>query len=363
MKIVQVTTELRPAGAERIVLELSRGLQQSHHDVTVISLLKIPENSVIVQELRSLNIEVLSLNMNKLCLWRIFKLRSILRKIQPHVVHAHLIHANIVTRLNAWRRKYILVNSVHIAEKRAGKEWHFTCDRLTLDYCDCMTTVSQAVQNFHAKKLRVSPTRLPVIYNGIHIPSSLSAVEIANLKKQWEIEHCTKIIGSIGRLDFQKGYDMLFELLPQLSSFIPHGESWAIVILGEGKEREALQKYPPLANIEIRLPGFREDAARCIGAFDLFVMPSRYEGFGLALVEAMSHGLPILTSDVDSLPELLQGYESGRAIDFTSTDAPQKIVQHLSAAATTPCRKYTLPKMISQYIDLYDRLYQERSFR
>lgn len=363
MRIVQVTTELRPAGAERIVLELSRGLQQSHHDVTVISLLKIPENSVIVQELRSLNIEVLSLNMNKLCLWRIFQLRSILHKIQPHIVHAHLIHANIVTRLNAWRRKYLLVNSVHIAEKRAGKQWHFACDRLTLHSCDCMTAVSQAVQNFHAKKLGISPTRLPVIYNGIHIPPSISNDEIANLKKQWQVEHCTKIIGSIGRLDFQKGYDILFDLLPQLSSHIPHGESWAIVILGEGKKRETLQKYPQLANIELRLPGFREDAARCIGAFDLFVMPSRYEGFGLALVEAMTHGLPILTSNADSLPELLQGYESGRAIDFTRADAAQKIIQQLLVAPTTPCRKFTLPKMISQYIDLYNRLYQERRLR
>ena len=362
MKIVQVITELRPAGAERIVLELSRGLQQLHHHVTVISLLKIPEDSVIVQELRSLNIEVLSLNLNKFCLWRIFKLHSILRKIQPHVVHAHLIHANIVARLNAWRRKYILINSVHIAEKRKGKKWHFTCDRLTLRHCDCMTTVSQAVQNFHAKKLGVPPSYFPVIYNGIHIPPPLSNGEITDLKRQWKIEHCSKLIGSIGRLDFQKGYDMLFDLLPQLSSQVPHGEYWAIVILGEGKQRNILQKYPSFANIEVRLPGFREDAARCIGAFDLFVMPSRYEGFGLALVEAMSHGVPILASDVDSLPELLQGYESGSAIDFNSVDTVERIVRQLYTQPTTPCRKFTLQKMIVQYIDLYSKLHSQKNF-
>ncbi|BBM84059.1 glycosyltransferase [Candidatus Uabimicrobium amorphum] len=363
MKIVQVITELRPAGAERIVLELSRGLKKNNHDVAVISLLPIPEKSVIVEELHSLNIEVYSLNLTKFCMWRIFKLRSMLRNLQPQIVHAHLIHANIVTRLNAWRKQYILVNSVHIAEKRPGKKWHFLCDRFTLRHCDSMTVVSNAVQRFHSQKLGIHPSQLPVIYNGIDIPAPISQQQVTHLKKLWKVDHCTKIIGSIGRLEPQKGYDMLFELLPTLSNKIPENESWAIVILGEGQQREVLQQYPSLSNIEIRLPGFRKDAAHCIGAFDLFVMPSRYEGFGLALVEAMSHGVPILANDVDSLPELLQVYQNGSVTNFANINTVEKMIKQLAISQRTPYKEFTLPNMISQYLDLYCKLYRERNFR
>ncbi|WP_372368153.1 glycosyltransferase [Candidatus Uabimicrobium sp. HlEnr_7] len=355
MKVVQVITELRPAGAEQIVLELSRGLQSLNHEVTVVSLLKVPENSIVVEKLQALGIRILSLNLTKLSIWRIWKLRRFLSEIEPQIVHAHLIHANVVSRLNSWRRKYILVNTIHIAEKRKGKNWHFILDRLTFRLCDCMTVVSKAVQEFHSQKIGVTSKALPVIYNGITDITCLSPEKISDLKCIWGIEHCTKIIGSVGRLNRQKGYDVFFNLLTELSAHIPKGEHWAVVILGEGEERSKLESYCTIDNIKVRLPGFRKDAADCIAAFDLFVMPSRYEGFGLVLAEAMSHGVPVVASNVDSLPELLEYYTNGCVADFTRKDTVEKIIKQLSVSKNTPCKEFTLSKMISSYIDLYNK--------
>jgi hypothetical protein len=84
------------------------------------------------------------------------------------------------------------------------------------------------------------------------------------------------------------------------------------------------------------MPGFRPDADRAMGAFDLFIMPSRYEGFGLTLIEAMSHGLPVIASGADSLPELLEGYTDGRIVSFDpghETEAAEAILQEISEAA------------------------------
>jgi len=78
MHIVQVITELKPAGAERILANLSICLKEKGHDITVISLKPLPENRIIVDELFSNNIPILSLNLTKLKPWRIFKLNKLI---------------------------------------------------------------------------------------------------------------------------------------------------------------------------------------------------------------------------------------------------------------------------------------------
>jgi len=234
MRIIQVITELKPAGAERILANLSLGLKEKGHEVIVVSLRPLPANMVIIAELKRGSIPVYSLELGKLCLWRMFRLKKIIAEFRPDVLHSHLLHANIVCRLNSFRRKYKLINTVHIAERRKSCWWHFLLDKLTLSLCDCQTAVSQAVRDFHSRRLGIQPDKMPVIYNGIHAPKKLSGGEIEKLKNEWGIKDCQKVIGSVGRLDWQKGYDLLLKLLPELSKRIPSVEKWAVLVLGEG---------------------------------------------------------------------------------------------------------------------------------
>ena len=124
-----------------------------------------------------------------------------------------------------------------------------------------------------------------MIYNGSDRVAPASAEQLRQLKKEWGLEPCRKIIGSVGRLDWQKGYDLLFGVLPELSRRIPRNESVGIVVIGDGPEREKLAAQvrgmeEQCPNLKICLPGYRKDAASLIAMFDLFVMPSRYEGYG-----------------------------------------------------------------------------------
>jgi len=117
----------------------------------------------------------------------------------------------------------------------------------------------------------------------------------------------------------QKGYDLFLNDLSAICAEIPENETWAIIIIGEGKYRKKLENIivnQKFDNLQVKLIGFRKDAAECIGAFDLFIMPSRYEGFGLTLIEAMMQGVSILANNIDSLPELMQFYSNGECIDF-----------------------------------------------
>jgi hypothetical protein len=124
MRILQVITELRPAGAERIVQTLSSGLTTAGHEVKVVSLRPQPKESFIVDRLKAAKIPVESLNVTKATPWRLARIRRTVSDFRPDIVHAHLIHANLATRL--FRPSSVpLVNTLHIAERRPGKTWHF----------------------------------------------------------------------------------------------------------------------------------------------------------------------------------------------------------------------------------------------
>ena len=351
MRVIQLTTELRLAGAERVILELSRELVGLGHEVLVISLAPIPQdrNQTIVDDLDLAGVKYDSLNLSKKNPLGIFKLRKIIKDFEVDVVHAHMIHSNLLSRFLV-PRKIKLINSVHIAERRSTKGWHFLWDRWTYSKRITQTCVSNAVADFHAKKIGVDT--LPVVYNGLTCPPKLNTTELKALKTEWGLAECTKIMGSVGRLNQQKGYAWLLKELNTLE--IPEEEQWGLVILGEGEEREALealvQELP--SKIKCILPGFRKDAASCIGAFDLFVMPSLYEGFGLTLIEAMAQGVPIVASDVDSLPELMQHYQNGLCAN--RVDFMKNISTRVNTETQEGIFPFTAEKMTQDYLKYYD---------
>jgi glycosyltransferase involved in cell wall biosynthesis len=426
MKIIQLITELHPAGAEKVLLNLSRELKKRGHDISVVSLQPLPEKYTdIVDDLLEANIPVKSLNVTKFTSWKIFKLVNFIKKQivetqnlasktlasanlaskkntakavnsdkeentssdfakattdkkvvtlldrmdkysdihtstpQRLIIHSHLIHANLASRLVALfinRKQIRIINTIHIAEKRKSKWWHFFLDKLTFRLCDVQTAVSEAAQQHHAEKIGVSKDKMPVIYNGIVPPKQLSEKGIKNLREEWGFEKCSKVIGSVGRLDWQKGYDTFLKIIPELSKKIPQEKTWGIIILGEGPQRGILQKIideVKCTNIKIILPGYRKDAADCISALDLFIMPSRYEGFGLTLVEAMAHGVPCICSNADSLPNLIKDYPNGKNIDFTADEFIKQILSHSSLEKQKPYFLFTTENMADEYLKFY----------
>ncbi len=363
MNILLLTTELRIAGAERVIAALATGLRRRGHVVLVVSLAPPPADPSrgVAPELEAAGVGVASLELTKATPWRLARLRRLVAHFAPEVVHSHLFHANLAARLFARPPGVPLVNTVHIAERRRRARWHFWLDRLTLGRCTVQTAVSLAVRDFHAPRVGLAPAAMPVVYNGIQVPQPCSPPRICELRNGWGVGAATRVIGSVGRLDHQKGYDLLLKSLPALARHVPSGERWALVILGEGPERQRLEGLaaPAPANLQVVLPGFRADAADCIGAFDLFVMPSRYEGFGLTLAEAMAHGIPALAANVDSLPELLAGYPAGRLAEFAnapSAAVADAIATALRLSPCPPCHRFAIDTMVGGYLELYRQI-------
>ncbi len=360
-----VLTGLFPGGAEKIALELTRFLLKQGQEVAVVSLLREPSgpDRAIVDAFGQLGVRIFFLNLTKKTPYRIFSLLGVIRREKPDIVHSHLMHANLCTRFARLFRNFRLVNTIHIAEKRPGTGYFFRLDRLTFFLCDAYTAVSEAAARFHEKRCGFPEGTIQVIYNGSDPVTPASGELVSRVKREWGIADADKVIGSIGRLDFQKGYDRLLERLPRIVPLIPKGRQWALVVIGNGPEKDSLrltanalnQKYPEL---RVVFPGYRPDASSLMAMFDLFVMPSRYEGFGLALTEALSLGLPVLCSNADSLPELCaHARESSLVVDF---DAPAEEFETIfERALRLPHSEKIVIQSCEGMTNRYFRLYKE----
>ena len=160
-----------------------------------------------------------------------------------------------------------------------------------------------------AKKMRLTKTVSTVIYNGLRI-DELHFFDKATARAQLaqvagvEISTDVFLVGSIGRLDMPKNYEFFIRqiaLLPEERLGV------RACIIGDGPLRSKLENYIHAQNVQDRftLVGEVAQANSFIKAFDVFVLPSRYEGFSIAILEALAAGVPILASDVGGAREQL----------------------------------------------------------
>jgi glycosyltransferase involved in cell wall biosynthesis len=114
------------------------------------------------------------------------------------------------------------------------------------------------------------------------------------------------VVGTLGRLDTQKGYDVLVSALAELPGV--HA-----VLVGDGPEREPLERLAGELGVSerVHILGWHDRPRAFLTSFDVFALPSRYEGFPLSIVEAMLAGLPIVASDVGSIAEALDEERAG----------------------------------------------------
>jgi glycosyltransferase involved in cell wall biosynthesis len=132
------------------------------------------------------------------------------------------------------------------------------------------------------------------------------------------------IVGSVGRLDRQKGYDVLVRALAQLPDV-------QAVVVGDGPERDALTALAEEIGVgdRLSLPGWRDDARAYLATFDVFALPSRFEGFPLAVLEAMLAEVPVVASDVGSVSEAVIDGETGLLVAPDDVDALASAIARL----------------------------------
>lgn len=178
---------------------------------------------------------------------------------------------------------------------------------------------SQATQTAMEKHFfnEMSQLRVQVIYNGIDL-------------EQWKhekVQHSTKIIGVVGRLSYEKGIDRALEVFSKVKTQIPESQ---LKIIGEGQEEFRLKQFAKELGLlpHIHFVGFVENVIEQMKEFDVLLLPSRWEGFGYVLVEAMSLQVPPVAFDIGATREILTE-ETGVIVPDGNLDACAEAIVNL----------------------------------
>ena len=206
--------------------------------------------------------------------------------------------------------------------------------------CAATVAVSAAVRDFLVREEQLDADRFVVIPNGIDLAPYRSPLPRNEARARlWSLlgppqddkDQGTVLVGFVGRLAAQKGVDVLLDALALTDGRV------RLILVGDGPERAALQERAGDSSLagRVHFLGHRDDVPELLRGLDAVVMPSRWEGFGLAAVEAMASGVPVIASAVDGLREVVVNGVTGRLV---SPGDPAALARCLGELADEPDR-------------------------
>jgi glycosyltransferase involved in cell wall biosynthesis len=180
-------------------------------------------------------------------------------------------------------------------------------DRLASRRTDWVVAVSEAVAGYLRSRVVADAGHVVVIPNGIATAHFARTGDRLRLRSDLGLKEDHLVIGSIGRLQPVKGYDVMLEAFAVLQRRWTRGEKILLVLAGDGPERAALEARAARLGISdcVRLLGWRDDIHDLHAAFDVFCLASRSEGMSISLLEAMAAGLCPVVTNVGGNAEVL----------------------------------------------------------
>ncbi len=364
-RILFVATSTTRGGAEKTLYTLATLLDPRRHPVVGVVGLK-PDGDY-ARRLREQGVSVATLGLTRAPRPSdAARLAAIIDAQKPDLVHALMFSAIQLARLAKTRTRcrFKLVSSPRVSY-RTRSWWTLLADRALKKRDDLLIAECEASRRHLIDELGYAPAKVVAIRNGVDTAGGrASKAHRAARRLELRLSDGDLLVGAVGRLDAQKGFSTLIAAMARLQDL-----PVKLVILGEGPERPRLEEAIRRHRLEesVLLLGERADAADWLSAFDIFALPSLWEGLPNALLEAMGVGLPVVASGVDGVPEAVEEDKSGLLVPPAS---PAALARALRALAQDPARRsrlgeaaraavaerFTLRRMIDDYSNAYDAL-------
>jgi glycosyltransferase involved in cell wall biosynthesis len=318
IKIVCLTPRLFVGGAERLMIDIFSRLDRQRFQPLWCCLEADSDELVNWRaELEKNDIAVTILTNkqrpnNKIGrLWRLiaigWRLWRYLRKTQPDIVQTQLF-ADIYRPIAKLAGVPTVIGVEHNLDydEPAWTRWAKLIGRWSITG---IIAVSWAVKQDIVRRYRYSSDKVEVIYNGIDWDKFFKPIIGSNLSNPVQ---STWRLGAIGRLTEQKGFDILIKALAKL----PQDISWQCSIAGTGPQADYLNSLIIKFGLsdKIKLIGLQADVPRFLNSLDWLIVPSRWEGLGLVILEAGAAGVPVLASQADGIKEIISHKYSGYLI-------------------------------------------------
>ncbi|HEY6558614.1 MAG TPA: glycosyltransferase [Polyangiaceae bacterium] len=370
MIIAHVLSSFGMGGQERVALDLARGQLAAGHTVLAISLAAGPEGPH-AENFRAAGARVFTVEKGSgFDLSLIARLRALLSRERVDVVHTHNPQPLVYGAPAAKLAGAVVVHTKHGANPDgARRRW---LRRTASEFADAYVAVSNTTGEVARRNRECREGRLHVIPNGIDLAQfDADPAAKAAVSAELGISQDTRIIGTVGRLAPEKNQRLLIAAAAPLLS-----PAVRLMLVGTGPEEEALQSFAaslPTGRY-VHFMGARNDVGRLLAAFDVFALSSLTEGLPLVIPEAMAAGLPIVSTRVGGIPDVVEDGKIGFLVpsgdERALGDCLQKLLDDPTLAAWMGTRarsvalsRYSASRMTADYMKLYESLLARSSVR
>jgi glycosyltransferase involved in cell wall biosynthesis len=310
-----------------------------------------------------------------------FRLAKLFKQHKISLVHANSPEVTVIAKIAAWFAGIPSVVTIHLSPSdyfQGASRWARVKKSVYL-WGDVLISLalgthiifnSQQTKKEETRKYPYSLSRSHVVYNGADIKNfTLEKNRRAENRELFLNKLDATVITFVGRLEYQKGLDLL---LPSFQSLSQTHQNLALWLIGGGSKEGELIEYVQKSGLSnVRFFGPREDVAKILAASDIFVLPSRYETMPIALLEAMAVGLAcvattvgenelVITHEVNGLlvpPE--NEADLSQALERMVTDPALRV--RLGSAAAESVEQYSFERMVDGVTSVYKAALRQRN--
>lgn len=235
-------------------------------------------------------------------------------------------------------------------------------ERFLSRFTDRIVCISEAEKISAIKNNIGNESKLSLIPNGIDVQAVINAKQKS--RSELGFTDDSFVVGMIGRISKQKAPDIFIRAANLVKEQVPNS---AFIIVGDGELRPEIEKYASDNNIQLLITGWIDEPYSYLKIFDVAVLPSRWEGFGLAVVEYMAAEKNVVATRIDALPTIIDDKVDGLLVDVDSPeDLCEKILWlHKHPAESTQMRvnalkkvreKYDIQRVAQQHLEMFEQL-------
>ncbi len=367
--VLHVLPNFAPGGAERMAVHLMQSLNRERFEVAAISMFD-RVGSDLEDMLERSGIPVWYLGKRRGFDPRMYsRIDAVLRRFCPHIVHTHLYVLRYVLPPVVYRRIRGKVHTVHsLAEKEVdapGKLVHRLAFSLGVVPVAIASEVAVSLNRVYGL------TKAPLIPNGIPLQAYRSpAMTRAEWRRREGVGAEEVVFACVGRLTVPKNQQLLLDAFARVPDAREKGR---LLLVGEGEKRRELELQAEALGVghRVRFLGARTDIPEILGACDVFVLSSSWEGNPLAVMEAMAAGKAVIATAVGGVPELVVDGATGLLVppgDGAALAEAMSVLLHDvarrrdlgRAAAKRAEEQFCVKVMAKRYEELYENLLAPR---
>jgi L-malate glycosyltransferase len=371
IRVLHILSTVTGGGVERRRMFLSKYLDSNFFEQKLIGTHKA---GFVAEQIEANGVEILEIgDFHGPFHWaKHRKVQKIIQEFEPHIIHGAVYEGVTLAAINGLLKQVSIIILEETSDpQNRSKKASFLLKLFSL-LADRFIAISDNVATYLKEVVKVRPTKIKLITNGVELPREVLAKEVEDLKKLHQIADDDIVVGTVGRLfnDHKRITDLI-----KAFTFLHHANV-KLVVVGGGPDEHMLKEYAVQLGVQDKVifVGYQFDTAPYFKLMDIFCIASSREGFGLVAAEAMLHQLPVIATRVGGLQDIVVDGETGFLVPAFSSEAVSEKIQFLlhhpqerknmgEKGYQRAMKNYTAERYCKEVEALYLKLIQEKGIK